>query len=146
MSTGQAPSVGPAINGESSHALLDGYRQATNAAPVVAVAAGAAQPIFTPISVRTRVANEQVRVICTVARDNADPAGVGTYQMTLDGVAAGDPRTQLGNVAQGLVILDQIRSIPAAGVHTIGVQVSAAVGDETVDAGATLMVQANEFP
>lgn len=145
MSTGQAPSVGPAINGESSLALLDKYRQSTNAAPVVAVAAGAAQAIFTPISVRTRVANEEVRVICTVSRDNADPAGTGTYQMTLDGVAAGPTRTTFGNNAEGLAVLDTIRSIPAAGVHTIGVQVTAAGGDETVAAGATMLVQANEF-
>ncbi len=141
----QVPSVGPVLDGDSAETLLDNVRQATNAAPVVAVAAGAPQAIFTPISVRTRVANEEVRVTCTVSRDNADPAGVGTYQMTIDGVASGPTRQMVGDVAQGLVILDAIRTIPAAGVHTIGVQVSAAVGNETVAAGATMLVQANEF-
>ena len=140
------PGHGPAISGEGN-TRLEGQRLTEHAA-AVAPAAAATAAIFAAgelVSVRTRVANEQIRATLIVDRDNAAAGGNGTYGFLVDAVASGPTRAgPTGTNAQGTVVLDTLLTIAVAGAHTIGAQVTSNVDVETVT-NSFMIVQANEF-
>lgn len=146
MSTPIVPSVGPALSSGGGDLVNAGCRQTTNAAPVAPAPATTA-PIFAPgelISVRTTQTNEKVRA--TLCIDRANPGGNGTYQITVDGVGVGPARfSTLTPGPDGSTIIDALINVATPGVHTVGAQVTSLVAPETVNPGAALVVQANQF-
>lgn len=149
MSSGHVPSAGPVLDGEATTALK-GVRQSTTT-----IAGGAAAAATTevfraatgglPISVRTRAANEQVRATMSLSRIGDILATNGTYQFTVDGVAAGSSRQGPAGSSLAGFTMDAVLTIAAPGVHTIGANVTGNDGSENVLAGAQLVVEANEF-
>lgn len=146
MSTPIVPSVGPALSSGGGDLVNAGCRQTTNAAPAAPPPATTA-PIFAPgelISVRTTQPNEKIRVSLCVDRTN--PGGNGTYQITVDGVGVGPARFSTATVGpDGSTIIDALINVAVAGVHTVGAQVTSIAAPETVNPGAALVVQANQF-
>ena len=149
MSGGHVPSSGPVLDGESP-AVLKNVRQSTTTVQGGAASA-ATEDVFRvatgglPISVRTRAANEQVRATMSLSRIGDILATNGTYQFTVDGVASGSARQgPAGSAEQGFT-MDAVLTIAAPGVHSIGATVTGNDGSEFVQAGAQLVVEANEF-
>lgn len=141
-------SEGPVLGGLQT-GRVDGSTRMSNNALAVAPAAAATAAIFAAlevIGIRTTIPNESIRVTVNVERDNAGAAGNGTYRVTVDGVAAGATRIGPTGVSeQGLTILDQVLSIGAVGLHQIGAQVTSNGDVETVLAGSSLLVEANDL-
>ncbi len=146
MSTPIVPSVGPALSSGGGNLANAGVKQTTNVAPV-APAPAATLPIYSPleeIAVTTTSPNEQIRATLNVERTN--PGGNGTYQITVDGVPVGLPRSSPLSVGpDGSTLIDALVTVAAAGVHAVGAQVTSNAAPETVLAGSRLLVQANQF-
>ena len=141
------PGYGPSLGGEGN-TRLEGHRATTNAAGVAPAAAANAE-IFAVgelVNFRTRTADEQVRATVTLTRQNADMAGSGTYRFRVDAVTNGQARNGPTGTDLESFTMDAILTIAVAGAHTLGVNVGANVGTETVSALAILDVVANEFP
>ena len=146
MSTPIVPSVGPALTSGGGDLVSAGVVQTTNAAPA-APAPATTTPIFAPgeeVTVTTTQVGEKIRASLCVERSN--PGGNATYQITVDGVGVGPARSSPVTVGpDGSTIIDALISIALPGPHTVGAQVTSIAAVETVVAGATLIVQANQF-
>ena len=119
-------------------------RHTTNAAPVAPAAAATAE-IFAAgerINITTTVPNQRILARLTVSRDNADPAGNGTYRFVLDGAPFGTARVgPTGTNAEGLTVLEDLIVPAVAGAHQISAQVTSNGDVETVSAGAVLVTE-----
>lgn len=146
MSTPIVPSVGPALSSGGGSLVGSGVKQTTNVAPVAPPPATTA-PIFAPaeeISVTTTQVNEVIRV--TLGLERTNPGGNGNYQATVDGVGVGPARqSPITPGPDGGTYIDALISVAVPGVHTVGAQVTSIAAPESVSAGATLLVQANQF-
>lgn len=110
-------------------------------------AAGARQ-----VQVVTEDIDESVCVAFWCVRDNANAAGTGGYSIFVDNAAIAAPNTPvgilyttLGSVETPLAFGPVRVTINAPGVHIVDIRVVAAVGDETVNADAMMMVEALSF-
>ena len=95
------------------------------------------------INVVTTVPGEAVLVTFSINRANANPPGAGgIYRVRLDGASVGLSPNDDGDWASAFSYTQRI-TIPAAGVHTIGVNVtcSAGVGDSESVFQSTLVGQ-----
>lgn len=150
MSSEVVPSVGMVLPGDEGPLLDRPKIRGMTAVGAVVAAATTTAAIFAAgeeVSVRTRVANEEIFVVLSIQRSNDNAAGFGTYRARIDGAAAGPANrlSEVGITATSLTLAGRI-IVPAAGVHPINAQVvSAAAGNETVVAGAQMMVFADEF-
>lgn len=90
----------------------------------------------------TTLANEKVRVWFAFRRDNANAAGDGTYEITLDSVVVSPGFRGSGNIDQTVPGVFEI-TVPTAGSHSIGVKLTAATGDESVSSGSMLVNGSN---
>lgn len=90
----------------------------------------------------TATDNEKVRVWFALRRDNANAAGSGTYEITLDGVVVSPGFRGSGSIEQTVPGVYEM-TVPIAGPHSIGVKLTAATGDETVDSGSMLVNGSN---
>lgn len=111
-------------------------------APNVVTAATTEDLTFTGGSPTVQVAGvtDVVYVTFAFARGNAAAGGTGVYVITVDGAPVGSSYTGTGVGVDSVAGGDRLTGI-AAGPHTFGVEVTAAVGDETVGPGY-IMVQA----
>ena len=118
-------------------------RATTNAAAVAPAIAATAE-IFAAgerINIATAVANQRILARLTVTRVNGAAGGSGTYRLLVNEVGTGTARNgPTGLAEQGLMILEQMITIAAAGAYRISAQVTSNVGVETVSIGAVLVV------
>lgn len=146
MSTPQVASYGPVLSSGGGDLVNAGIKATTNAAPAAPAPATTA-PIFAPgeeVQVKTTQVNEVVQVSLNLER--ANPGGNGAYQVTIDGVGAGPGRQSPVTVGpDGGTYIDALIAIALPGTHTIGANVTSIGAVETVSAGATLLVRANQF-
>lgn len=147
MSNPQVASYGPVLQAGGGELTNSGIKATTNAAPAAPPIATTA-PIFAPpeeIQVVTTQVNEVVQVSLNLERSN--PGGNGAYQVTVDGVGAGPGRQSPATLGpDGGTYIDALIAIALPGTHTIGANVTSIGAVETVSAGATLLVRANQFP